>query len=253
LEADPHNDGHDHEAFLVTTRPVRAGEELMWSYNVSQSHRSIAQVPTNDEEAEVAPAPAPAPAKKQTPPPKLPASAAPKITTKQTPPQKLPAAGGNASAARGSAAAPKNRETCAASAAAADLPAAGGNAFDANDAFSYASSKDDEEAEVAPRKITTKQTPPPKLPASAAPKITTKQTPPPKLPASAAPKITTKQTPPQKLPAAGGNASAVRSSSSPEKRCQGCLCVNPCSNPRHCLTPQKNLSKRVSVSKQFSE
>jgi hypothetical protein len=39
LEANPHNDGRAHEVFLVTTRPVRAGEELMWSYNVAQSHR----------------------------------------------------------------------------------------------------------------------------------------------------------------------------------------------------------------------
>jgi hypothetical protein len=139
FEADPHNDGHDHEAFLVTTRPVRAGEELMWSYSVAQSHPEP-NLPTNDEEAE-----------------------------------------------------------------------------------------------VSPRKVTTKQTPPPKLPASAAPKSKTKQT------------------PPQKLPATGGNASAARGSSSPKKRCQGCLCVNPCSNPRYCLTPQQNLTKRVSVSKQLSE
>ena len=43
LDADPHNDGRAHEAILISTRPVRAGEELMWSYSLAQSHRSIAK------------------------------------------------------------------------------------------------------------------------------------------------------------------------------------------------------------------
>ena len=42
--ADPHNDGHDHEGFLVTTRPVKKDEELLWSYSVSQNHRSVAPI-----------------------------------------------------------------------------------------------------------------------------------------------------------------------------------------------------------------
>jgi hypothetical protein len=38
-------------------------------------------------------------------------------------------------------------------------------------------------------------------------------------------------------------------STSPKKRCRGCLCVNPCSNLKYCLTPQTDLKKRVRVSK----
>ena len=43
---------------------------------------------------------------------------------------------------------------------------------------------------------------------------------------------------------------ALLKSESPEKRCRGCLCVNPCSNLKYCLTPQTDLEKRVRVSKQ---
>ncbi len=269
MEADPHNDGHDHEAFLVTTRPVRAGEELMWSYSVSQSHRSIAQEPASDgecatsmpsskddEEAEVGPR---------------------KMTTKQA-------------AARGSAAAPKNREACtasAAAAAAADLSAAGGNAFGAKCPFSIS---DDEEAEVVPRKIATpkqsliecpeKSKKPPAIPrmknvappAHSASESETESATEPHLPPSPhklkpsasqkrtlapAPQPDPKpplQTSSQKIKPTASPFPLTRlltKSTSPEKRCKGCLCVNPCSNLKYCLTPQTDLKKRVRVSKQI--
>lgn len=47
FEKDPHNDGHDHEAFLVTTREIKAGEELLWPYNASQHYRSLAPEPAS--------------------------------------------------------------------------------------------------------------------------------------------------------------------------------------------------------------
>ena len=33
--------GHDHEGFLVTTRDIQPGEELLWFYNTSQPYRVL--------------------------------------------------------------------------------------------------------------------------------------------------------------------------------------------------------------------
>jgi hypothetical protein len=46
FDLDIHNDGNDMEGFLVTKRPIKKGEELLWFYDVSQAHRSIKVVPS---------------------------------------------------------------------------------------------------------------------------------------------------------------------------------------------------------------
>jgi hypothetical protein len=40
MPQDIHKDGNDMDGFLVTTRRIKKGEELLWYYDVSQSHRS---------------------------------------------------------------------------------------------------------------------------------------------------------------------------------------------------------------------
>ena len=201
-----------------------------------------------------------------------------KITTKQA-------------AARGSAlhaASLKNREACTAAAAtAAYLPAAGGNAVGAKCIFSIS---DDEEAEVAPRKITTKQflmESPEKSkkpqaisrmknaapPAHSASESETESAPEQHLPTSPqkpkpsasqkrtlapapqpAPKPPLQTTSPKLKPTAfpfplTRVLTKISKPTSTEERCRGCLCVNPCSNLKYCLTPQTDLKKRVRVSK----
>ena len=55
FEKDLHNDGHDREAFLVATREIQEGEELLWSYSITQSYRSVASEPAQGPDSQESP------------------------------------------------------------------------------------------------------------------------------------------------------------------------------------------------------
>jgi hypothetical protein len=152
FEKDLHQDGYDHEAFLVTTRPVTEGEELLWSYSVTQTHRKIAPDPVKT--------------------------------------------------------------------------------------FSVCASKPDCAQQLAPE-----------FDQAQVHDFTTS-------PLKKKPSAPSKSTPIQMFkPTAPLETSLKRTllkPAPPVKRCRGCLCVNPCSNMKHCLTPQIDLKKRVPVSKQLN-
>lgn len=157
FEKDVHQDGHDHEAFLVTTRPVTAGEELLWSYSVTQSHRKIAPDPV------------------------------------------------------------KLFSVCAPN-----------PACDQQLAPELAPNVDQVHAQVhdfTPSPLKNK------------PSAPSKSTLTEMLKPSAPLKTSLKR--------------ALLKPAPPVKRCRGCLCVNPCSNMKHCLTPQIDLKKRVPMNKQL--